>query len=318
MAFDLNALQQAVQAHGAVVRVVVAATRGSTPREAGAAMLVWRTGQQGTIGGGALEHDASLRARALLDGEGPWLRRIDHVALGPRLGQCCGGAVTLLAERFTEAELQQVARLAPGGAFVRPVATGRPPRSVGPDAGAQDARLKDGLMHEPFAPALEPLFLYGAGHVGRAVAALLPPLGFALTWIDLAPELFPAPLPPGTRALPTPNPVAAAALAPDHAHHLVMTRSHRLDLDLCDALLGRPFASLGLIGSATKWARFRRRLLALGHPPARIDRITCPIGLPELGKSPERIAVGVATQLLMRTGMPAEHTTTRPDREDAL
>jgi len=97
--------------------------------------------------------------------------------------------------------------------------------------------------------------------------------------------------------------------APARADHLIVTYSHDLDLKLCDALLRHDFASCGLIGSATKWARFRSRLAALGHSEAEISRIACPIGDPALGKHPQAIAVGTAAGLLS----PAGRTTARGD-----
>jgi xanthine dehydrogenase accessory factor len=96
----------------------------------------------------------------------------------------------------------------------------------------------------------------------------------------------------------TAHPERIAAHAPQGAEHLVLTYSHALDLELCHRLLGRGFGGLGLIGSATKWARFRARLAALGHGAAAIDRIDCPIGDPGLGKYPQAIAIGVAANLL--------------------
>ena len=95
--FDLSALSSALAAHGRVARVVIAAHDGSSPREVGAAMLVWDQGQSGTIGGGALEFAAAAKARALLAGGG---RSVERVALGPSIGQCCGGAVTLWTEVY--------------------------------------------------------------------------------------------------------------------------------------------------------------------------------------------------------------------------
>jgi xanthine dehydrogenase accessory factor len=86
--------------------------------------------------------------------------------------------------------------------------------------------------------------------------------------------------------------------APKKADHLILTYSHEIDLDLCHRLLGHGFRSAGLIGSRTKWARFRKRLAALGHAPAAIERITCPIGTPALGKHPQAIAIGVAAAML--------------------
>ncbi len=96
--FDLAAARAAITAHGPIARVVIAAVAGSSPREVGASMLVWPAGQSGTIGGGALEYQAAARARDMLaKGQSQTLTR---EALGPSLGQCCGGTVTLLTELF--------------------------------------------------------------------------------------------------------------------------------------------------------------------------------------------------------------------------
>jgi xanthine dehydrogenase accessory factor len=100
--------------------------------------------------------------------------------------------------------------------------------------------------------------------------------------------------------LPVPDPGLAVALAPKDAEHLILTYSHALDLDLCHRLLTHGFSACGLIGSATKWARFRSRLAALGHSAPAIDRIDCPIGNPSLGKHPQAIAIGVASAFLSR------------------
>jgi xanthine dehydrogenase accessory factor len=97
------------------------------------------------------------------------------------------------------------------------------------------------------------------------------------------------------------DPARVVRLAPAGADHLIMTYSHQMDLAICNALLGHDFASAGLIGSATKWARFRGRLTALGHTPASIARIACPIGDIRLGKHPQAIAIGVATAMLSQT-----------------
>jgi xanthine dehydrogenase accessory factor len=98
--------------------------------------------------------------------------------------------------------------------------------------------------------------------------------------------------------LPVPKPEAAVMLAPRDAEHLILTYSHALDLALCHRLLTHGFRRAGLIGSATKWARFRSRLAALGHTPGSIAQITCPIGDPALGKHPQAIAIGVAASFL--------------------
>lgn len=301
MSFDRAIVAAAIAEHGPVVRVVVADTRGSVPREAGAAMLVWGTGQSGTIGGGALEYDAVAQARVQLrDG---MAQRVQTIPLGPALGQCCGGAVTLLNEVHSRDSLPE------GPVFARPVggvqsdiplAVHRVVQAARSGAAVPAPGLVEGWMIEPVQPVAAALWIYGAGHVGRALVNTLAPLPeFAVTWVDSAPDRFPENVPNGVRVLPAANPADAAKMAPNDAHHLILTYSHALDLELCHQLLIHGFASAGLIGSATKWARFRSRLAALGHENAQISRICCPIGRPELGKHPQAIAVGVAAELIL-------------------
>lgn len=301
MSLDPATLAALVADHGAVVRVAVAAVQGSAPREPGAAMVIWAGGQAGTIGGGALEYEAAAEARALLASGARvavWRR-----PLGPSLGQCCGGAVTLAVEVFDTAAL---AALPGGGLHARrlegtvemPLAIRRAvARARG--EGRAEALWAQGWLAEPVAAPVRDLWLWGAGHVGRAVAGVLTPLpGFRLTWIDTDFGRFPDPVPEGVTCRIAADPGALVPQAPAGADHLILTYSHAIDLDLCHRLLGHGFGSCGLIGSATKWARFRARLAALGHAPAAISRITCPIGDPGLGKHPQAIAVGVAAALL--------------------
>jgi len=159
--------------------------------------------------------------------------------------------------------------------------------------------LVQGWLVEPVAEAERQVWIWGAGHVGRALVAVLAPLpGIAITWVDTGPERFPEAMPDGVTPVWAAAPEALVAHAPVTAEHLIVTYSHALDLELCHRLLGRGFGWLGLIGSATKWARFRSRLRALGHSGAEIDRITCPIGDVSLGKHPQAIAIGVGLQLL--------------------
>lgn len=303
MGFDLEALRAAVALHGRVVRVVIAEVRGSSPREVGAAMLVWEGGQSGTIGGGVLEHEAARAAREGRTG-------VSRHALGPDLGQCCGGSVTLFAEEW---DAGRVAALS-GEVVARPVAGDGPePLAVRRLLAAArgegrlpEAQLIDGWMAEPVHRPARSLWVWGAGHVGRAIVGVMAGLPeVEITWVDTGPERFPDVVPAGVTVLPTARPEALVRHAPEGAEHLVLTYSHSLDLDLCHALLGHRFAFAGLIGSATKWSRFRLRLAALGHAPERIAAITCPIGDPALGKHPQAIAVGVAAEFLARAGTAA-------------
>jgi xanthine dehydrogenase accessory factor len=156
----------------------------------------------------------------------------------------------------------------------------------------------EGWLVETTTAAAIPVFLYGAGHVGRAIAQTLNGLPFDVTLIDDAPERFPDPLPAGATPFLARNPADAVPAAPGDAVHLVLTYSHALDLEICHRVLSRDFRHLGLIGSATKATRFRRRLAEIGHPPDRIARLACPIGERSLGKEPQAIAIGVAAELI--------------------
>ena len=296
MSFDRASLAAAVADHGTVARILVLRSAGSAPRDGGTSMLVWADGMSGTIGGGTLEWQAITEARALLESSGTIRHRT--LPLGPALGQCCGGAVTLVWERFDAATLPQ------SFPYARPLQQGASlPASLArrlPHLGDSFAPFEmDGWIVESALPQGRPLWVWGAGHVGRALVDVLAPLpDLSITWVDTAPDRFPADVPAGVTVLPAAEPAFLAPHAPRTADHIVLTYSHELDLALCHALLGHGFASLGLIGSATKWARFRNRLAALGHSREQIARIACPIGDPSLGKHPHAIALGVATSLL--------------------
>jgi xanthine dehydrogenase accessory factor len=242
--------------------VQVLATRGSVPREAGTRMLVAADAVAGTIGGGHLELKAIAQARAQL-ATGSTAAHDERIALGPALGQCCGGALTL--------------------------------RSALLDAAA--------LAAWPDAPALFTLQLYGAGHVGRAIVRLLATLPCRVAWIDQRDDQFPPDTPASHIERHCVEPVhAEVSQAAPGAFYLVLTHSHALDLAITEAVLRRgDFGYLGLIGSATKRARFLHRLAQRGIAPERLTRLTCPIGVPGItGKQPEVIALAVVAQLLQQ------------------
>jgi xanthine dehydrogenase accessory protein XdhC len=224
------------------ILVVVARAAGSTPREGGARMLATGRDLLGTVGGGRLEWEAVARARAMLDsGED---EATLELPLGPAVGQCCGGHVTLALRRA--------------------------------DAGLL-ARLEK--QEAEGAATLPPVLLFGAGHVGKALAAALAPLPLRVRWMDGRADQFPARTPEGVEVVVTERTVAEVEAAPAGAAFLVLTHSHALDFALCEAVLRRgDFAYLGLIGSATKRARFERGFRELGLPDATVARLTCPIG----------------------------------------
>jgi xanthine dehydrogenase accessory factor len=252
------ALRWRGQQRPAVV-VEVLSHKGSVPRETGTRMLVAADEVLGTIGGGHLELQAIERARSLLDAASSPADQ--HLALGPSLGQCCGGALDL---RYT------------------------PLHRADPAAWAEPA------------PRFS-LQLYGAGHVGRAIVRLLAGIHCRVQWIDEREAEFPADaLPPHIERVCVEPVEAEVRAAPPGAFYLVLTHSHDLDLAITQAILARDdFAWFGLIGSKTKRARFEHRLRDRGFSAAAVERITCPIGLPGIGgKEPEVIAVAVVAQLL--------------------
>ena len=301
--FDLPALTAAVQQHGRVARVVIASHDGSAPRETGASMLVWASGQSGTIGGGALEYQATRAARAQTQA-----CTLARIPLGPALGQCCGGAVTLVTEVFTASTLPQgpiVARSVDGSPM--PLAVQRLMAQARGQGAQPVTQLLQGWLVEPVLTPKRQLWLWGAGHVGRAIAAVMAPLpDLSITWVDVALDRFPNSIPLGVTALPAPELAQAMALAPRDAEHLILTFSHLFDLDICHRALIHGFLRCGLIGSATKWVRFQKRLTELGHNPIEIAKITCPIGQPALGKHPQAIALGVAAEFLHQAQSPAQ------------
>jgi xanthine dehydrogenase accessory factor len=296
--FDRTGLERAIATYGAVARVVVAEVKGSAPREVGASMLVWAGGQEGTIGGGALEFEAAQRARDML-AAGAALR-FDTIPLGPNLGQCCGGAVRILYEVFTAApqDTQAFARPVSADAGPMPLAVARL-LAAGRRGLDVPPALHEGWFVEPFSRPKTPVWIWGAGHVGRAVVGVMAPLpDVQLTWVDTDLARFPDNIQQDVRVLPAHSLTNAITLASPQAHHVILTFSHSLDLALCDGLLRHGFAGCGVIGSATKWARFRARLAALGHAGADISRIECPIGDPALGKHPQALAIGVAARMM--------------------
>ena len=259
-------------AQAPAIWITVLQAQGSVPRGAGTFMAVFADDFLGTIGGGHLEFEAIAEARRSLQSANGQLRMPaeKRFALGPSLGQCCGGALVLKFEWVTH----------------------------------HDALRLQALMQNQAAQRFQPVALFGGGHVGKALVQVLAPLPFHVRWIDSRDEIFPSNV-PAQVVCEHSNPVQAAVpdLSP-HSRVLIMSFSHAEDLDVVAACLLRQrqqkdLAFIGLIGSATKWATFKRRLAERGFSEAECRQVTCPIGVAGItGKEPEVIAVAVAAQLL--------------------
>ena len=289
---------------GAVVRASLAEIKGSAPREAGAMMLITPSQIWQSIGGGALEYDMMRRARTMINTamieEAPpaWTRQIIKLVLGPDMGQCCGGQVRVLLEYFGPNDVPVLAGLAAASRLVHPLAGNAPLKAAdGRPDGPSDGMLADGsAVIAPVALTGHPVFLYGAGHIGRALVPQLLALDCDLHWIDVADDRFPERVPDGARRVMAADPTVIAAHAPSNAIHLVITHDHALDEAICHRILtGSGFARLGLIGSATKAARFRSRLGKAGVSADQLERLVCPVGLAAIsGKQPARVALSIA------------------------
>ena len=301
-------IERFIGAHGAAALVTLAQAQGSSPREVGARMVVAPDGKfTGTIGGGALEWGALAEAQALLAHDGAMVTKLDK-ALGPDLGQCCGGRVLLTIEKFGAADRDAVATLARAegeGVLTTIAAVGSDGRLVRRAAEAAEGPAyetrADGSVRERFGEEPTAFYLFGAGHVGRALTVALAPLPFAITWIDTRPGAIPEQFPVNVTAITQGDPAALLARAPDGAFIAVMTHSHALDLDLVIAALGADrFPYVGLIGSDTKRARFTSAMRKMGMVDAMVDRLICPIGLTTIqDKAPAAIAASVAAQVLI-------------------
>jgi len=258
-------------AHEDAILITVHTTRGSVPREPGAWMAVFGQRSVGTVGGGHLEFQAITQARQRLHGgQG---ESIVRYALGPALGQCCGGEVHLKFERVTAS-----------------------------DRAALQLRL---------AEARYPVALFGGGHVGQALVRVLGNLPLQVIWIDSRDEVFPVQLPANIQCEHSDPVQAGVASLVSGSRVLIMSFSHAEDLEVVAACLTRQrlqadLPYVGLIGSQTKWASFGHRLAARGFMPEELAHVTCPIGVPGIaGKQPEVIAVAVAAQILQTLPKPS-------------
>ena len=247
-----------------VAIVTVSEAKGSTPREAGATMLVTADTTRGSIGGGQLELLAISQARELLTLNSA-SAALD-VPLGPEIGQCCGGHVSVTIARG-------------------------------------DAQALPGLeaADRAAAQARPTVLVFGAGHVGRALAKTLSLLPFQVRWIDeRATEFGTSAVGDNVEIIVTQRWSEEMRRAPPDAAYVVLTHSHSLDSMIVSAVLERgEFAYCGLIGSQTKRKVFERAFRDIGISEASIARLICPIGDRGVDdKRPEVIAALVAAELV--------------------
>ena len=314
----------------AAVLVTVGEVKGSTPRETGASMLVTASDRTETIGGGRLEYMAVEKARTLLNISCEKTSLRLQVPLGPELAQCCGGHADILISKLTEIDYSIFNQLNKNNsknvlltqwtgdecrrqllstidtalyldkplqaAIHRKLAD--PGAEIVPSSSSTDASFS---LVQSMSTSEFHVTLFGAGHVGKAVVTALAPLSCTITWIDERADEFPTSIPENVVKRVTGSAAFEVSSSPAGGYFLVMTHSHQLDLEICEAVLKESGESyLGLIGSATKKKKFEKRLAVRGLSDEDIARITCPIGLSELGgKRPAEIAASVAAEILI-------------------
>ena len=307
-----------------VVLVTVAGSRGSSPREVGAKMIVASDATVGTIGGGQLEYQCTRIASEMLDGEErPTVRKFP---LGTSMGQCCGGVVDILFEpissglpawlidlRGLHGQRKKAAIVTDLGSNAQKVVVTADNQFGSADnvtvAIVESSRegLADGKgtyrVDDWFVEAIVGsdfnIALFGAGHVGSAVVASLSSLDSNIRWIDSRRNIF-RNTPSNVRAIESSEPALEVAAMPLNSCYLVMTHSHAIDFEICDRILRRGDAAYcGLIGSVSKRRRFEKRYREQGMLQATIDKLVCPIGIDGIsGKKPAEIAVSAAAEVL--------------------
>ena len=252
--------------HRAAIVAELSAVRGSSPRERGAFMVIAADAMIGTIGGGALEYMVITRARqALRDGIPPGVM---DVPLGPEIGQCCGGRVTVSLK---------VVRPEVGAALVQ--------------------RVRQIETEHPH------VYLFGSGHVGKALARALAALPLSVHVIDTRPDEL-HDLPEGIDARAVPMPEAVVRSAPAGSSFVILTHDHALDFMIAAEALKRGYAPyIGMVGSRTKRAKFASWYRGEGGTAEALARLTLPIGdLGLVDKRPEVIAALAAAEIMVQIG----------------
>ncbi|ATU94753.1 xanthine dehydrogenase accessory protein XdhC [Phyllobacterium zundukense] len=245
------------------VLVEVKEADGSTPREAGAWMLVAADCIFGTIGGGQLEYMAIDHARrALNNGLGAQEMTI---ALGPEIGQCCGGRVALNFQRV--------------------------------DRGVAMTLIEKVDLEIARRPHV---YIFGAGHVGDAMAMALSLVPLRIILVDTREDELSATQVPGIETCLTAMPEAVVRDAPAGSAFVVLTHDHALDFLITAEALARDDASyVGMIGSKTKRATFRNWLTREVGRPEIFDRLVCPVGGTAVkDKRPTVIAALAAAEIM--------------------
>lgn len=288
-------VQKALSHHAVACHVIIAEVKGSSPREVGADMVVTADGFDGTIGGGQLEFEALHIAQQLIASTTHFTRQWRHFALGPSLGQCCGGAVTLCFVLYVPNNAEALSQLMAAPAIYHERQTQDfPLRYDGP----LEVSAKEGLILSQQKKPLH-LYIYGAGHVGRALVSATANLGLVRYWIDDDDGRFPSVMPPDIEKIVAKNMASIARYAAPESFHIILSYSHKIDEAIAFEILRRDaFLQIGMIGSDTKARRMASQLAKAQIASDQLSRLHCPVGIGGIRqKAPAFVALSIAAQI---------------------
>lgn len=322
-------LRQLVEAGESAVLATVVDTVGAVPRRAGARMLVWGDGALGTVGGGAIEHQAELDARVILSSQ---RSRITNYVLRQdgtsALGMVCGGEAWLHLHYLPAANeallplIDRILELIDAGADAWLVEALPPVIGMGlgvyvAGEGSAGLALSETATHklratpasihdgdrDYFTSRLTPagvVYIFGGGHVSQALVPVLSTISFPAVILEdreffTNPKLFPQAL--STKLIDTMD-IFAEITVKAQDYIIVMTRGHKDDLMILSQILRTPASYIGVIGSRNKAKYVGEQLMKLGWTEEDLERITTPIGLDIKAETPAEIAISIAGELI--------------------
>ena len=257
----LKKLNNEINYKDLIVKAKIFNIKGSSPNNIDDLILISNDTIFGTIGGGNLEYLIVKEAKKLIDNK--INKKSLNIALGPNIGQCCGGYVQIklsLHKNSLEA--------------------------------LKNEKLYDDKNTN--------LYIFGAGHIGQALISKLENINFNTFLIDSRENFLKMTNINNINYLLSKKPWEIVNRLKDNSYFVVLTHSHDYDLKIINEVLKKNFTFLGLIGSKTKKNRFFKRLIDNGHNKSLVETIECPIGI-NIGnsKDPDEIAFSIITRLII-------------------
>ena len=245
-----------------IIKAKIILAEGSVPRNIGTFMFISKNKLFGSIGGGQLEYQITDISKKNL-GKKNFKQEIINIPLGPSIGQCCGGYVQIKLELYKNG----------------------------------NEALKS---EKNKSTSLNDLYIFGAGHVGQQLSSRVTDLDFNVNLIDSRESYLNLQTDKNVNKILAKNPWLLIKNLPTKSYFIILTHSHDYDFKIINEILRlKKFEFLGLIGSSTKFQRFKSRLIKLGHKNQMLNKIECPIGLKNISsKKPAEIAISIIGRIL--------------------